>query len=131
MSSERESPASPAQTCLILEPRTQLLLSRRAVCEARKELQRGRTQNIDVRRASEAVAVEHLRDRARRIRGEINQRVRQPEAVRYGIGRRVGVHEHGGPSSVEFSEHGLEPWISKVNPPDVRKQQHAIACVAI
>src|SRR5258706_10311790 len=36
---------------------------------------RVRKNVLDVRRAGETVAVEHLRDRARRIRGEINQRV--------------------------------------------------------
>ena len=81
---------------------------------------------LDVRRAGETVAVEHLRDRARRIRGEINKRVRQSEAVRHGIGRGVGVHKHGCPSSIEFCEYGLEACIAKVNPLDVRKQQHAI-----
>jgi hypothetical protein len=36
------------------------------------------------------------------------------------------VHEHSRRSSVEFCEYGLEAWISKVDPLDVREQQHAI-----
>ena len=36
------------------------------------------------------------------------------------------MHEHDRGSSLKLREYRLEAWISKVNPLDVREQQHAI-----
>ena len=79
---------------------------------------------FDVR--AKRLLVKHLCHRARRIRGEVDERVRQPEAVGHRIGRSIGVHEHSCRSSLKLGEYRLEEWISKVNPLDVREQEHAV-----
>jgi hypothetical protein len=63
---------------------------------------------LDVRGAGEGVAVVQLGDRPGGVGGIIDERIRQPESMRAGVGRRVGMHEHDGGTPLQLIEKRLQ-----------------------
>src|SRR5580698_5743339 len=67
-----------------------------------------------------------MRDRARRIRHEVEQRVRQAESMRGGIGRRRGMNEDHRFSTLELVEDGVESLVAEIDAARVREQNDAV-----
>src|SRR5271155_2031749 len=67
-----------------------------------------------------------VRDRARRIGGEVDERVREAEGMRRGIGRRSGMNEDHRAPPLQLLEDGVELLVAEVDTPRIREEHDAV-----